>query len=90
VRELLHLGRGARERDLVAAALGELDRDEMALARAVLRPDDEVRHALLDRIDHEVGELADDLVGAADRSAELQSHHAMIESRGAPAITRTG
>src|SRR5262249_31733891 len=73
--EAVELGRRAAESDLalaVAARGDELGRDESDDLVATL--DHDVRQAPRRGIDHDVGSLADDLVGAAHRGAELEPH----------------
>jgi hypothetical protein len=75
--EPLRFVQGALQLDLVllvVSALRQLDGHQPRLSRAVLRPDHQMRHALLERVDDDVRQLAVPSVGAVDTIADLEAH----------------
>ena len=75
--EPLRLVQGALQLDLallVVSALRQLDGHQPRLSLALLRLDHEMRHALLERVDDDVRQLAVHPVGAADAIADLEAH----------------
>ena len=59
---------------VVVSALRQLDRRQPPLSIALLRLDHQMRHALLERVDDDVRELAVHPVGAVDAFADLKAH----------------
>ena len=75
--ETPRLVQAALQLDLALPAvcdLRQLDRHEPRLSLASLRPDHEMRHALLERVDDDIPQLAVRPVGAADAIADLEAH----------------
>ena len=81
--EPLRLVHGALQLDLAllaVSALRQLDGHQPRLSLVLLRLDDEMRHALLERIDDDVRELAVHPVGAADAIANLEAHLSLLST----------
>src|SRR5262245_24086948 len=75
--ERLRLVEGALQLDLallVVSALRQLDRHQPPPSLALRRLDHEMRHALLERVDDDVRQLAEYAVSAADAIADLEAH----------------
>src|SRR5436190_8483130 len=75
---------------LVFPALRQLDRHQPRLSLALLRLDDEMRHALLERVDDDVRQLAVHPVGAADTIANLEAHVSLLSTPTGRAESRGG
>ena len=79
--EPLRLVQGALQLDLallVVSALRQLDGHQPRLSLALLRLDHEMCHALLERVDDDVRQLAVHPVGAADAIADLEAHVSLL------------
>ena len=75
--EPLRLVQGALQFDLalfLVSALRQPDGHQQPLSLVLLGLDHEMRHALLERVDNDVRQLAVRPVGAADAIADLESH----------------
>ena len=75
--EPLRLVQGTLQFDLavfVVSSLRQLDGHQPPLSVVLLRLDDEMGHALLERVDDDVRQLAVGPVGAADAIADLEAH----------------
>ena len=71
----MHLVQGARQFDLALfgiSAFRQPDGHQPRLSLGLLRLNHEMRHALLERVDDDVRQLAVDPVGAADAIADLE------------------
>src|SRR4051794_35372443 len=91
--EPLRLVQGALQLDLallVIPALRQPDRHQPRLSLAVLRLDDEMRDALVERVDDDVRQLAVHPVGAADAIADLEAHLSLLSSPTARAESTSG
>jgi hypothetical protein len=99
IRELLHRGHlmgvleRATKRDggmAVVRGRGEVDRDQARESVPVVWRDDQMRDVARDRVDDDIGELAEAAVGAANRSAEFQFHDPFLSSRERGALSPSG
>ena len=65
---------------LVVSALRQLNGHQPRLSLALLRPDHQMRHALLERVDDHVRQLAVHAVSAADAIADLEAHVSLLST----------